>query len=164
MTALLYSLMALFILVCAILILLILIQKGRGGGLASAFGGAGGQTAFGSKTGDVLTWATSVVFGIFVVLAVLLNLVSNHIDAARAATANAVIPINQPIMPTSQMPTTPQESTGPPTPQNLTPANTPAALTSQPAASAMSVPSAPPATTPAAGASVPMTIVPTTLP
>ena len=35
-------------------------QKGRGGGLASAFGGAGGNTAFGSKTGDVLTWISIV--------------------------------------------------------------------------------------------------------
>src|SRR5687768_1208256 len=66
----------LFILVAVFLILLILIQKGRGGGLASAFGGAGGNTAFGSKTGDVLTWATSIVFGIFLVLAVGLNLLA----------------------------------------------------------------------------------------
>ena len=58
-----YTLMVLFIFVCLFLILLILIQKGRGGGLASAFGGAGGNTAFGSKTGDVLTWATSIIFG-----------------------------------------------------------------------------------------------------
>src|SRR5687767_16033150 len=67
----------LFILVSVFLILLILIQKGRGGGLASAFGGAGGNTAFGSKTGDVLTWATSIVFGIFLLLAIALNLIAN---------------------------------------------------------------------------------------
>jgi preprotein translocase subunit SecG len=56
-----YLSITLFIIVAVFLILLILIQKGRGGGLASAFGGAGGNTAFGSKTGDVLTWATSIV-------------------------------------------------------------------------------------------------------
>ena len=68
----------LFIFVCLVLILLILIQKGRGGGLASAFGGgAGGHTAFGAKTGDVLTWATSIVFGVFLLLAILLNLLAN---------------------------------------------------------------------------------------
>src|SRR5687768_14427813 len=72
-----YTCLVLFILVCLILILLILIQKGRGGGLASAFGGAGGNTAFGSKTGDVLTWATSIVFGVFVLLAIALNLIAN---------------------------------------------------------------------------------------
>src|SRR3954468_19329412 len=77
MTFLFYLTLTLFIIVCFFLILLILIQKGRGGGLASAFGGMGGNTAFGSKTGDVLTWATSVVFGIFIVLAVSLNLLAN---------------------------------------------------------------------------------------
>jgi preprotein translocase subunit SecG len=71
-----YLSITLFIIVAVFLILLILIQKGRGGGLASAFGGAGGNTAFGSKTGDVLTWATSIVFGIFLLLAVTLNLLA----------------------------------------------------------------------------------------
>jgi preprotein translocase subunit SecG len=69
MNALLYITVILFITDCIFLILLVLIQKGRGGGLASAFGGGGGNTAFGSKTGDVLTWATSIVFGVFLILA-----------------------------------------------------------------------------------------------
>jgi preprotein translocase subunit SecG len=71
-----YLTITLFIIVAVFLILLILIQKGRGGGLASAFGGAGGNTAFGSKTGDVLTWATSIVFGIFLLLSITLNLLA----------------------------------------------------------------------------------------
>jgi preprotein translocase subunit SecG len=73
-----YLVMVLFIFVCLFLILLVLIQKGRGGGLSSAFGGAGGSTAFGSKTGDVLTWATSIVFLIFLILAVSLNLLADY--------------------------------------------------------------------------------------
>ncbi|MEM7809006.1 MAG: preprotein translocase subunit SecG [Planctomycetota bacterium] len=69
----LYNILApIFGFVCVFMILLILIQKGRGGGLSSAFGGAGGNTAFGSKTGDVLTWVTAVVFVIFLVLSMLL--------------------------------------------------------------------------------------------
>src|SRR6188472_940717 len=79
--------LVLFVFVCIFLILLILIQKGRGGGLASAFGGAGGNTAFGSKTGDVLTWATSVVFGIFLVLAIAMNLLANHVHERRTGLA-----------------------------------------------------------------------------
>src|SRR5690349_2978967 len=82
MTALFWTLFVLFMLVCLILTLLVLIQKGRGGGLSSAFGGGGGNTAFGSKTGDVLTWATSIVFGIFILLAVALNLMANAKHAA----------------------------------------------------------------------------------
>src|SRR5437868_10920448 len=78
MAALFWITLVLFMTVCIFMILLVLIQKGRGGGLASAFGGAGGNTAFGSKTGDVLTWATSVVFGIFLVLAITLNLLANN--------------------------------------------------------------------------------------
>ena len=71
--------MPLFLFFCVVLVLLVLIQKGRGGGLSGAFGGGGGNTAFGAKTGDVLTWATSVVFAIFVVLAVTLNLVCDKL-------------------------------------------------------------------------------------
>ena len=85
MTFLLYLCIIIFIIVCLLLMLVILIQKGRGGGLSSAFGGAGGNTAFGSKTGDVLTWATSVIFAIFLLLAVALNLLANHVHEQRLA-------------------------------------------------------------------------------
>src|SRR5215218_10575892 len=91
-----YLTVVLFIFVCLFMILLILIQKGRGGGLASAFGGAGGNTAFGSKTGDVLTWATSIVFGIFLLLAVVLNLLARNVnDDVVAATGTNDAPTEQ---------------------------------------------------------------------
>src|SRR3954470_10872402 len=81
MTFLLYLSVVLLVFVCLILVLLVLIQKGRGGGLSSAFGGgAGGHTAFGSKTGDVLTWATSILFGVFLLLAVAANLVFSKVN------------------------------------------------------------------------------------
>ena len=37
------------------LILLVLVQRGKGGGLTGALGGMGGQSAFGTKAGDVFT-------------------------------------------------------------------------------------------------------------
>ena len=40
------------------LILIVLIQRGKGGGLAGAFGGAGGSSAFGSRAGDLFTKIT----------------------------------------------------------------------------------------------------------
>jgi preprotein translocase subunit SecG len=43
------------------LILLILIQRGKGGGLAGAFGGVGGSSPFGSRAGDVFTRYTITV-------------------------------------------------------------------------------------------------------
>lgn len=104
MSFLFYTVLTLFLLVCIILILLVLIQKGRGGGLSGAFGGSGGSTAFGTKTGDVLTWATSILFGVFILLAVVLNLVTDKmprtpgISAAPAPTAPAAPP-PQPLIP-----------------------------------------------------------------
>lgn len=80
-TTLFYTTLIAFTILCGIFILLILIQKGRGGGISSAFGGAGGNTAFGSKTGDVLTWATSVVFAIFLSMCVALNYLAADVNA-----------------------------------------------------------------------------------
>ena len=44
-----YVLYAIYILAAAFLILVILLQSGKGGDVASAFGGAGSQTAFGPR-------------------------------------------------------------------------------------------------------------------
>jgi preprotein translocase subunit SecG len=52
------------------LIALVLIQRGRGGGLAGAFGGAGGQSAFGTKAGDLFTRITVVAAAIWIVLCI----------------------------------------------------------------------------------------------
>ena len=45
----------------AFLILLILIQRGKGGGLIGALGGAGGSSPFGSRAGDQFTRLTIYV-------------------------------------------------------------------------------------------------------
>jgi preprotein translocase subunit SecG len=63
---------ALFIICCVSLVLIILIQKGRGGGLSGAFGGAMASGILGSKTGDFLTWVTIVLVGVFLILAVVM--------------------------------------------------------------------------------------------
>lgn len=97
-----YFFIVLFIVVCLFMMLLILIQKGRGGGLSSAFGGAGGNTAFGSKTGDVLTWATSIVFGVFLLLAIVLNLMANA--RQEQASDQAIEGINPPVPVSGEIP------------------------------------------------------------
>jgi preprotein translocase subunit SecG len=86
--------MSLLIFVAVLLILVILIQKGRGGGLSSAFGGGGGSAAFGAKTGDVLTWFTSGLFLLFIILAVSLDLVvdGQYKPVGTANAANATTP------------------------------------------------------------------------
>jgi preprotein translocase subunit SecG len=50
------------------LMLIILVQRGRGGGLAGAFGGAGGQSAFGTKAGDLFTRITIGVATFWIIL------------------------------------------------------------------------------------------------
>src|SRR5436309_1203451 len=50
------------------LILLVLIQRGKGGGLAGAFGGVGGSSAFGSRAGDLFTKITIGVATAWIVL------------------------------------------------------------------------------------------------
>jgi len=62
----------LFILCSVALILIILIQKGRGGGLSAAFGGGLPSAVLGSKIGDFLTWVTIVLVGLFLMLAVIM--------------------------------------------------------------------------------------------
>lgn len=58
---------------CAlVLILVVLVQKGRGGGLSGAFGGGLASGILGSKTGDFLTWVTIGLAGVFILLSVLL--------------------------------------------------------------------------------------------
>lgn len=59
------------------LICLVLIQRGKGGGLAGAFGGVGGSSAFGTKAGDVFTQVTIYTAVVWFVLAGLLVIVNN---------------------------------------------------------------------------------------
>ncbi|MBY0526163.1 MAG: preprotein translocase subunit SecG [Gemmataceae bacterium] len=50
------------------LILLVLIQRGKGGGLAGAFGGVGGSSPFGSRAGDTFTRITIGVAAAWIIM------------------------------------------------------------------------------------------------
>ncbi|MHC4574828.1 MAG: preprotein translocase subunit SecG [Planctomycetota bacterium] len=68
------SVVGVLFVVCAVaLILVILIQKGRGGGLSAAFGGGMAGGLLGSKTGDFLTWVTIMLAGVFLLLAIVMG-------------------------------------------------------------------------------------------
>ena len=62
------------------LIFIVLIQRGRGGGLTGALGGTG-QSAFGSRAGDELTYITLVVAGGWIFLCIVCIWVLNPNDA-----------------------------------------------------------------------------------
>lgn len=79
------------VVVSLLLIALILLQKNRGSGLSGAFGGVGGNTAFGTKTGDFLTWVTVGLAVTFLLLAILLNFAFEPTSIADTAGAGAPV-------------------------------------------------------------------------
>ena len=63
-----YLLVTLYVLVCLLLLTAILLQQGRAGDIASAFGGSSSQTVFGARSGaTMLTRATTVLAVLFMV-------------------------------------------------------------------------------------------------
>lgn len=58
----------LILLIGLFLILLVLIQRGKGGGLSGAFGGVGGSSAFGTRAGDLFTRITIGVATVWILL------------------------------------------------------------------------------------------------
>lgn len=62
----------LYIVIAFFMIFLILLQAGRGGGIAAAFGGATVENIFGSTKGNVLTRATIILGALFFILSIVL--------------------------------------------------------------------------------------------
>src|SRR5882762_3369522 len=56
------------LLVSVFMILLVLIQRGKGGGLIGALGGSGGSSPFGSRAGDQFTRVTIYVALVWLLL------------------------------------------------------------------------------------------------
>lgn len=77
------------------LILLILVQRGRGGGLTGALGGMGGQSAFGTKSGDVFTKITvwTTFMWIVVLIAAVKMLGTEEDPLAKNLGSNVVPPV-----------------------------------------------------------------------
>jgi preprotein translocase subunit SecG len=75
---------ALHIVVCVFLIIVVLLQAGKGGGMGIAFGGGGSQTVFGSSgAGNFLTKLTSATAFIFLVTSLGLAHYSSQQDSRR---------------------------------------------------------------------------------
>ena len=69
---------SLLILTSLFLICLVLIQRGKGGGLAGAVGGMGGSSAFGTKAGDVFTRVTMITATVWILLNLILVVLYNR--------------------------------------------------------------------------------------
>jgi preprotein translocase subunit SecG len=93
MTALLITL---YILVCLFLILVVLLQQGKGADLAGAFGGGGSQTSFGPRgTANIMHRMTTVSFVLFVVLSMTLAILSGkrHESVMESVTVATPTPV-----------------------------------------------------------------------
>ena len=73
------------IFVCLVLMFVVLLQQGKGGGMGSAFGGASAQVFGGSGAGNILTRATAICAGIFMLTSVTLAYMSSSGDRALRA-------------------------------------------------------------------------------
>jgi preprotein translocase subunit SecG len=70
--------------VCIFLILVVLLQAGKGGGMGIAFGGGGSQTVFGSSgAGNFLTRLTAICAVVFFSNSLLLAYLSSQSDSKR---------------------------------------------------------------------------------
>jgi preprotein translocase subunit SecG len=116
-----YLVVTLYVIVCGLLIITILLQQGKGGDIANAFGGGSSQAVFGARSGaTLLTRATSVLAALFVIGAMALTIwgtrgpssVVGGIDGPTPAPAPAATPA---------VPTTPTPAPATPPPGNTTP-------------------------------------------
>jgi len=72
-----------------LLMLIVLIQRGKGGGLAGAFGGAGGSSPFGSRAADQFVKITLWLAGVWVLL-IMIQVKVVKIDTADQAEKPAI--------------------------------------------------------------------------
>jgi preprotein translocase subunit SecG len=74
-----YLAATLYVVSCLLLLLSVLLQQGKGGDMASAFGGGGSQTAFGARAGaSVLTRASSILGALFMIGAIVLGIMGQR--------------------------------------------------------------------------------------
>ena len=108
-----YLTTVLYVLVCLVLMLVILLQQGKGGDIASAFGGGGSQTAFGARSGaTVLSRATAIGAVLFIVGALVLGILGQRgpgsvIGGRTQPGAPASAPLIPPAQPIAPVPAQP---------------------------------------------------------
>jgi preprotein translocase subunit SecG len=99
------------VIVCLFLIIVVLLQSGKSGDIAAAFGGMGSQTAFGPRgAATLLSKATTWAAVIFMITSITLS-----IFASRRTTGGSVLGDikAQPTKTAPQKPTTPAAPTSP---------------------------------------------------
>ena len=113
-----YLVVALYVIVCGLLIITILLQQGKGGDIANAFGGGSSQAVFGARSGaTLLTRATSVLAALFVIGALVLTVWGTRGPSSVVGGIDGPAPV-----PAPPVNATPAPATTPmPAPGNTTP-------------------------------------------
>ena len=112
------------IVVCVALILVVLLQAGKGGGLAGAFGAAGGQTGqmlFGGRgAATFLSKATAILGSAFLVTSLILGIMQSRVSGPRSVLEDVLEPGM--VSPASDAPPPSAEGFAIPTPDDAAPA------------------------------------------
>jgi preprotein translocase subunit SecG len=117
--------LVLFVLVAALMVLVILMQRPKSEGLGAAFGGGVTENIFGAQTTNVLVKFTTWLAGVFFALTFALSVLYAHHSVASSAFRRELMK-NQPAPQTSPAPAGAQSSPGT-TPAQASPAVSPAA-------------------------------------
>ena len=89
-----HLLWVLHLLSCVLLIIVVLLQSGRGSGVAGLFGGGGGDSPFGAKTGTFLGKVTGGMAAFYILSAVVLALLSAQSGTSTVEIDESDIPVN----------------------------------------------------------------------
>jgi preprotein translocase subunit SecG len=94
-----YAIATLHVLVCIILVLVVLLQSGKGADLAGAFGGGATQTAFGSRgPASFLSKMTTVAAVIFMLTSISLSMITTRTETKsilETTGKKSAVPVNK---------------------------------------------------------------------
>ena len=89
------ALVILHVMICLILVIVILLQAGRGQGLTgSSFTGSGVQSLFGTRAADFLTKATTVAAILFLFTCIGLDILETRHSRSLFAAKRSVVPVD----------------------------------------------------------------------
>ncbi|MDI6794629.1 MAG: preprotein translocase subunit SecG [bacterium] len=98
------------VIICFILIIIVLLQAGKGASLGSAFGGGGAsQTAFGARRGNIFSRITTGAAILFMVTSLLLTVIYAHEGSIVKGRKGAATTTPPAPTPAEQTPASPEE-------------------------------------------------------
>jgi len=119
-----------YVFICFFLILVVLVQQGKGADIAGAFGGGGTQTAFGARGATTLLHKlTTGAFIGFIVLSLVLTILERHHRSSvlsgssgkAAATSTVKAPASKPPAPAGNVPASSAKPVAAPAPAPAVP-------------------------------------------